>query len=75
MENNNLKNEEQNRITNFVLFYNEDEVNNPKAYDNSYSKLLKWVDDSIDIYKVCCSLGVSCWMSLVFTRYSCYLFL
>jgi transcription initiation factor TFIID subunit 5 len=39
-------------IANFVLFYNEDEANNPKAYDHSYSRLVKWVDDSIDIYKV-----------------------
>jgi transcription initiation factor TFIID subunit 5 len=39
-------------IANFVLFYNEDEINNPQAYDHSYSKLLKWVDESIDIYKV-----------------------
>ena len=43
---------DENSIANFVLFYNEDEVNNPKAYDHSYSKLCKWVDDSIDIYKV-----------------------
>jgi hypothetical protein len=43
---------DENSIANFVLFYNEDEVNNPKAYDHSYSNLCKWVDDSIDIYKV-----------------------
>ena len=47
-----LKQQTQNSITNFLLFYNEDEVNNPNAYDASYSKLIKWVDDSIDIYKV-----------------------
>ena len=39
-------------IANFVLFYNEDEANNPKAYDHSYGRLVKWVDDSIDIYKL-----------------------
>jgi transcription initiation factor TFIID subunit 5 len=44
-------------IANFVLFYNEDEANNPKAYDQSYSRLVKWVDDSIDIYKVWRSNG------------------
>lgn len=43
---------DMNSITNFVLFYNDDEVNNPKAYEHSYSKLSKWVDDSIDIYKL-----------------------
>jgi transcription initiation factor TFIID subunit 5 len=43
---------DDNSIANFVLFYNEDEANNPKAYDQSYSRLVKWVDDSIDIYKV-----------------------
>lgn len=44
--------QDMNSITNFVLFYNDDEVNNPKAYEHSYSKLSKWVDDSIDIYKL-----------------------
>lgn len=43
---------DENLITNFVLFYNEDEVKNPHAYRESYTKLVKWVDDSIDIYKV-----------------------
>ena len=44
-------NVEDESIANFVLFYNEDEVNNPKAYDLSYSRLVKWADESIDIYK------------------------
>ncbi|KAJ3001004.1 Transcription initiation factor TFIID subunit 5 [Globomyces sp. JEL0801] len=43
---------DENSISNYVLFYNEDEANNPKSYDTSYQKLLKWVDDSIDIYKL-----------------------
>ncbi|KAJ3341733.1 hypothetical protein HDU91_000636 [Kappamyces sp. JEL0680] len=43
---------DENLITNFVLFYNEDEVKNPHAYRESYTKLVKWVDDSIDIYKL-----------------------
>jgi hypothetical protein len=47
-----LEQTDDNSIANFVLFYNEDEANNPKAYDQSYSRLVKWVDDSIDIYKV-----------------------
>lgn len=39
-------------ITNYVLFYNEDEANNPLAYEQSYVQLRKWIDDSIDIYKL-----------------------
>ncbi|KAJ3324149.1 Transcription initiation factor TFIID subunit 5 [Boothiomyces sp. JEL0866] len=39
-------------IANFVLFYNEEEANNPKAYEQSYARLVKWVDDSIDTYKL-----------------------
>ena len=39
-------------IANFILFYNEAEANNPKAYEQSYARLRKWIDDSIDAYKV-----------------------
>ena len=61
LKNANLPHLEQDSITNFVLFYNEDEVNNPKAYDISYSRLVKWVEDSIDIYKVCLPKLMNSW--------------
>ncbi|KAK6096089.1 hypothetical protein BDEG_21845 [Batrachochytrium dendrobatidis JEL423] len=39
-------------IPNFILFYNEAEANNPLAYEQSYTRLRKWIDDSIDVYKL-----------------------
>jgi transcription initiation factor TFIID subunit 5 len=42
---------DENSIANYVLFYNEDEANNPAAYEQSLYSLRKWIDDSIDIYK------------------------
>ncbi|KAH9262257.1 hypothetical protein BASA82_000706 [Batrachochytrium salamandrivorans] len=39
-------------IPNFIMFYNEAEANNPLAYEQSYTRLRKWIDDSIDVYKL-----------------------
>jgi len=39
-------------LPDFILFYNETEANNPDAYEQSYSKLKKWMEDSLDLYKV-----------------------
>ncbi|KAJ3020801.1 DNA ligase (ATP) [Thoreauomyces humboldtii] len=38
-------------VPDFILFYNENESSNPNAYQRSYERLRKWVDDSIDVYK------------------------
>ncbi|KAI8917088.1 WD40-repeat-containing domain protein [Powellomyces hirtus] len=39
-------------IPDFILFYNESEASNPNAYQRSYERLRKWVEDSIDKYKM-----------------------
>ncbi|TPX63538.1 hypothetical protein SpCBS45565_g06517 [Spizellomyces sp. 'palustris'] len=39
-------------VPDYILFYNEAEASNPNAYERGYSRLRKWVDDSIDKYKV-----------------------
>ncbi|KAJ3032289.1 Transcription initiation factor TFIID subunit 5 [Rhizophlyctis rosea] len=39
-------------IPDFLLVYNENEANNPNAYEQSYNRLRKWVDNSIDVYKI-----------------------
>lgn len=38
-------------LPNWILFYNEDEANHPDVYETSYTKLRRWVDNSIDRYK------------------------
>jgi transcription initiation factor TFIID subunit 5 len=39
-------------IPEFILFYNETEANNPSAYEHSYGRLRKWIEESMDKYKV-----------------------
>ncbi|KAI9092431.1 WD40-repeat-containing domain protein [Phlyctochytrium arcticum] len=39
-------------IPEFILFYNEAEASNPNAYERSYERLRKWIDDSIEKYKM-----------------------
>ncbi|KAJ3295779.1 Transcription initiation factor TFIID subunit 5 [Borealophlyctis nickersoniae] len=39
-------------VPDFILFYNETEANNPNAYEQSYARLRKWIEDSIDKYKI-----------------------
>ncbi|KAJ3053007.1 Transcription initiation factor TFIID subunit 5 [Rhizophlyctis rosea] len=41
-----------NAVADFLQIYNENETSNPNAYDQSYARLRKWVDNSIDVYKV-----------------------
>ncbi|KAJ3189482.1 hypothetical protein HDU85_003113 [Gaertneriomyces sp. JEL0708] len=38
-------------VPDYILYYNENEANQPDAYKQSYSRLRKWIDDSIDKYK------------------------
>ncbi|KAI8801829.1 WD40-repeat-containing domain protein [Cladochytrium replicatum] len=39
-------------LPDFVLFYNEKEASNPAAYETSYGRLRKWIDESIVKYQV-----------------------
>ncbi|KAI9353330.1 WD40-repeat-containing domain protein [Zopfochytrium polystomum] len=39
-------------IPEFILFYNESEMNNPSAYKQSYGRLRKWVEDSLEKYRM-----------------------
>ncbi|KAI8588881.1 WD40-repeat-containing domain protein [Geranomyces variabilis] len=39
-------------VPDFILFYNEHEASNPNAYQRSYERLRKWVEDSIDKFKL-----------------------
>lgn len=42
----------ENSVSDYILFYNESEASNPNAYERSYERLRRWVEDSIDKYKV-----------------------
>jgi len=37
-------------VSNYILFYNANE-NNPQVHADSFSTLLAWIDDSLDLYK------------------------
>ncbi|KAJ3411859.1 Transcription initiation factor TFIID subunit 5 [Chytridiales sp. JEL 0842] len=39
-------------IPEYILFYNEIEANNPAAYEQSYGRLSKWIEDSMDKYQL-----------------------
>ncbi|KAJ1553851.1 hypothetical protein HK405_006727, partial [Cladochytrium tenue] len=39
-------------IPDFILFYNETELNDPSAYRHSYGRLRKWVEDSLEKYRM-----------------------
>ncbi|KAJ3108089.1 hypothetical protein HDU97_002324 [Phlyctochytrium planicorne] len=39
-------------VPEFILTYNESEANNPSAYDQSYGRLRRWIEDSLDMYKL-----------------------
>ncbi|KAJ3206042.1 Transcription initiation factor TFIID subunit 5 [Dinochytrium kinnereticum] len=39
-------------VPDFILFYNESEAKNPSAYDQSYGRLRRWIEDSLDMYKI-----------------------
>ncbi|KAI8826680.1 WD40-repeat-containing domain protein [Fimicolochytrium jonesii] len=39
-------------IPDYILFHNENEANNPSGYQQSYGRLRKWIDNSIDRYKL-----------------------
>jgi transcription initiation factor TFIID subunit 5 len=39
-------------VSNFILFHQQEELNNPAVYEQSYGKLKRWIEDSLDLYKV-----------------------
>jgi hypothetical protein len=40
-------------VANYVMFYNPAEQH-PRIYNDSYRELRKWVDQSLDMFQVCC---------------------
>ncbi|RKP00540.1 hypothetical protein CXG81DRAFT_13128 [Caulochytrium protostelioides] len=39
-------------VEDYILFYNENEAQNAQAYEQSYALFRKWVDDSLEVYRL-----------------------
>ncbi|KAJ1567552.1 Transcription initiation factor TFIID subunit 5, partial [Nowakowskiella sp. JEL0078] len=39
-------------IPDYILFYNANEANNKSVYEDSFESYRKWIDESVDVYKI-----------------------